>query len=607
MRHTPIALAAPLALFAITTTPPARAADPRNFAPREILVDLADDTTDADEADLERAIGGIDLHLNSPQATEERFFVAEVSPFVIDRVLATLRQDPRVEHAEPNFIYGIPEPEGFDAVEPRSADAAPTDDEGKGPNDPLWERQWSFRMIDAPAAWRYANGKGVVVAVIDTGVAYEEHKKFKRVEDLAGVEFVKPYDFVADTEHANDDHGHGTHVAGTIAQATNNGLGVAGIAHGAKIMPLKVLNKAGMGTAADIADAIRYAADEGAHVINMSLGGGGRSQVMESAVAYARNKGVVVVCAAGNGSQGKVEFPAAYPGAFAVSSVGPDKKLAFYSSWGKELAISAPGGDKQKGGDAGAILQNTITPDKVGVTNQYLAFQGTSMATPHVAAVAALVISAGVTDPARVEEILKATATKAPEQTADWDARYGAGILDAGRAVSKAHDAKTGLPYFLAGLGTLAAFALRLGRRAGALRFGVAGVVVSILASSGLWFLEHLGLGGLPGVSVLSSAMPTWDFAIVGASLGASAVWVSAVPVFALAVLLLGVKGARGILAALALGWAAHLAVAAVLMPSDVLLVPGVASVFDRAWLVINAGALVLLAGIIARVHARRA
>lgn len=566
--------------------------------PTELLIDLADDTGDEDERAIEALLGGLDLRLNSIHAADERFFVVEVGGADMARLIDAIDDDPRVEHVEPNHLYGIPEPEWLGGeVLDRTPDGSAADG---APNDPLWPRQWSFRMIGAPAAWARSTGAGVVVAVIDTGVAFEDHKSFRRVEDLEGVELVKPYDFVSDTEHPNDDHGHGTHVAGTIAQATNNGRGVAGIAHDATIMPLKVLNRNGMGTVADIADAIRYAADEGAQVINMSLGGGARSQVMESAVAYARKKGVVVVCAAGNGSRGQVEYPAAYPGAFAVSSVGPDKKLAFYSSWGKELAVSAPGGDKQKGGEAGAILQNTISPSSVSKTDLYLAFQGTSMAAPHVAGVAALVIGRGVTDPAKVEAILKSTAEDVGE--AGWDDRYGAGIVNAERAVAAAAGQSGGLGYLMAGLGVLAMFLVRAGKLLGRAKLGAGWAILgTVLAASGLWLLERLGLP----VAGLSGGLPTWDGAVLGAGARMTAIWASALPLFLATVLLLGVKRLRGLLVGLALGWAAHLLVASVLMPSDVVLIPGTAGALDRVWLILNGGVLVLLAAVVARVHAR--
>ena len=579
--------------LAVVTAPSVASAN----GTQQILVDLRDDTTDADEAALEQLLGGIDLRLNSVHAEDERFFIADVPADQAARLIERLQRDRRVEHAEPNYTYHLIDPVPAPGQR-RATESAPTaepPDIQYAPNDPLWKKQWSFRMVNATDAWPTAQGEGVVVAVIDTGVAYESYKGFKQVEDLAGTAFVQGYDFVKDTDHPNDDHGHGTHVAGTIAQTTNNGVGVAGLAPRAKIMPLKVLSRRGSGTAADIADAIRFAADNGAHVINMSLGGGMRSFVMQSAVRYARNKGVVVVCAAGNGGRRRVEFPAAYPGAFAVSSVGPTKKLAYYSSYGKELAISAPGGDKQLGGDEGAVLQNTIVPERVSATNLYLAFQGTSMATPHVAGAAALVISAGVTDPADVESILKTTAQDVGP--AGWDERYGAGILDAAAAVRTAKARTTGGVHLLAALLSLGAFAWRWRRRVAMLALFGPGAVGAMIGASGLFFIDGLGL--------LSRAMPQWDLALFGPSWHFTAVWASVLPVLGLAILGLGVKRLRGILVGLAIGWAVHLLIAALLMPADVVGIPGVASFFDRAWLVVQSGLLFGLAGLLTRVMAR--
>lgn len=607
LRSVSMYLVGPLLLVASHGTP-ARAGDD-DATRTQILIDLKDDTTDEDERALEALLGGIDLRMNSIHATEERFFVADIDLGNLQRLIDLAKRDPRVENAEPNYVYTIPPSPSGDA--PTRSPEPELGPRSKGPNDPLWEKQWSFRMIDAPAAWEHANGEGVVVAVIDTGVAYEDHEKFRRVEDLAGTGFVTGYDFVNDDDHPNDDHGHGTHVAGTIAQTTHNGLGVAGLAYKAKIMPLKVLNRSGMGNAADIADAIRFAADEGAHVINMSLGGGARSLVMESAVAHARRKGVVVVCAAGNGSRGRVEYPAAYPGAFAVSAVGPDKRLAFYSSWGKELAMAAPGGDKQKGGDEGAVLQNTIAPDRVSLTNLYLAFQGTSMAAPHVAGAAALVMSAGVTDASKVEAILKETAEPAGASTVEpahpWNERYGAGVLHVGRAVETASRAANGFWHFFSGMGLLALLAWRSARRSVGLArtIGFGAILGTVLGASGLWFLKGL-MGGVPVLGLFATAMPTWDMSLLGASWHFTAPWVSLVPVLCVVVALFGAKKARGFLMGIAVGWAAHLLLASVLMPSDVRWVPGVAGFLDRAWLAVNGAVLFGLAGLIARANFRR-
>lgn len=564
------------------------------FGATELLIDLKDGSTEAERAAVEQKIGHR-LSLNSIHAQDEQFYLTTVADIEAEAILAQLRGDPRVENAEPNFLFSIPDGE----------ESTPRDDEGDRPapgkvNDPLYPSQWSFRMIDVESAWSRSEGQGVVVAVIDTGVAFEDHGRFRRVEDLTGTEFVTGYDFVHDTDHPNDDHGHGTHVAGTIAQTTNNGLGVAGIAPKAKIMPLKVLSASGSGTAGDIADAIRFAADEGANVINMSLGGGMRSLVMESAVAYARKKGVVVVCAAGNAARGKVEYPAAYPGAFAVSSVGPSGKLAYYSSWGKEIAVAAPGGDKQEGGDQGAILQNTIEPNRVGATNLYLAFQGTSMATPHVAGVAALIMGAGVTDAEQVESILKASAVPHDQTRADaHDDRYGAGVLHAGRAVELATMMGSGWFRFLAAVIAVVMMLLRWRDKLPGKGLVALG---TILAGAGLPFLGHLG----GAFTVLAQPLASWDLLAVGASGHGSFVVLSVLPVLALAVSLLHFRGLRGLLIGLSVGWAIHLFASAYWMPTDVLGVPGQAGILDRLWLLGNGALLLFLGSLVVRVSSRR-
>ncbi len=390
-----------------------------------IVVDFKDGTTKAQFDEWEKA-WGVDLELNdSVEGPDSAITIGHV-PDGIDEaeLLARIRQNENVEVAEPLMTFTA----------------------SYLPNDPGFAKQWNLKMINMPKAWERSKGKGVVVAVIDTGIAYEDYEDFRQVPDLKGAKFAEGYDFVNDDAHPNDDQSHGTHVAGTIAQATNNGEGVAGVAFEATLMPIKVLDHFGSGNSADISDAIRWAADHGAKVINMSLGGGGRSETMAHAVKYARDHGVVVVCAAGNGGRSIVEYPAAYPGSVAVGAVGPSGQRASYSSWGKELDIAAPGGDKSQGGDEAGIVQNTIDPKDVS-KSVYASYNGTSMAAPHVAAVAALLYASGAKTPDQVEKALFASA-KPPEGVRGWSEQFGHGVVDAEGALKalKSSDAAELLP-----------------------------------------------------------------------------------------------------------------------------------------------------------------
>ncbi|MEK7098429.1 MAG: S8 family peptidase, partial [Patescibacteria group bacterium] len=322
---------------------------------------------------------------------------------------------PNVEYAEPNYI----------------AHTFMT------PNDAHFQYQWNFPKIGVPAAWDTSNGTGVTVAIIDTGVAYENFsqsgKTYSIAPDLANTAFAAGYDFVNNDMHPNDDNSHGTHVAGTVAQSTNNTEGTAGIAYGATIMPIKVLNASGSGTYAAIANGIRFAADNGAKVVNLSLGGSSGSQTLEDALKYAFDKGVTIVAASGNDGTGTVSYPAAYNAyVIAVGATRFDNTRAKYSNYGSALDIVAPGGDTavdQNGDGYGdGILQQTFSGSNYGAFGYYF-FQGTSMATPHVVGVAALVIAHGnATTPADVRTALESTADDLG--SVGRDNTYGYGLVD---------------------------------------------------------------------------------------------------------------------------------------------------------------------------------
>lgn len=557
--------------------------------PDDVLIDLVDDASPAAIAAIERDLG-IELVLVSDQSYDERFYRAHVDPARRDAILAALSQRPEVEIAEPDAEVSL---------SPGELAVAPREPAWEGfPNDPQYKFQWHMRQIGMPEAWKLADGNGVIVAVLDTGVGYENYDKFHLLPDLEGVTFVKPYNFVANNKRAGDDHGHGSHVTGTIAQVTNNGIGVTGIARNVKIMPLKVLSASGSGSVAGIADAIRYAADNGAKVINMSLGGAFPSRVLKKAVEYAHAKGVTVVCAAGNESRGKVGYPAAYPGAIAVAATQYDEATTFYSNYGKDIDVAAPGGntrvDQNGDGMPDGVLQNTIVigdPTK----DDYFGYMGTSMASPHVAGVAALIVGEGVTDPDMVEKILKDTARKPRDQQYSTD-RYGAGIIDAPAAVLKAR-AETG--GWQLGLGLLLAGAVAASARRKGLgvKLGASYLAGVVVGASGLFFLPYIApaLSSEPVIGALTRGLPSWDLSLLGPSGHGNALFFSALVPLGLLALGYGVPKLRAPLAGLAIGVAAHLAFFAVVPMTELHYVPGVFGL-GGIWLAVNAVACVLLA-----------
>lgn len=513
--------------------------------PGLLAVDWKDGTTKA-EFDAVEGSFGIDVELNSVASAEAALTLAK-GVDVTESLLARLRAHPLVEAAEPVFEY--------------SATFAP--------DDPDFRYQWHMEQVGARAAWEWSTGDDVVVAVIDTGVA--------RLSDLAETRFVAGYDFVSDDEDPEDDHGHGSHVAGTIAQTTHNHAGVAGLAHRAAIMPLKVLSASGSGTTVDIADAIRWAVDHGAKVLNLSLGGGGYSEVLADAVRDARDRGAVVVCAAGNGFGPPVNFPAAYDGAFAVSAVRFDRTLAPYSSYGKEVDLAAPGGDTsvdQNGdGKPDGVLQQVLG-------GEYALFQGTSMATPHVAAAAALVASAGVTRAEAIERILSETA----QPIGDHD-RFGAGLLDAAAAVRYVR-LWGGLWRFALGLVVLLGAARLVRRRDRTVRpIGAAGITGLVLASAGALVLPLAGFGHPTPSALIATPLPEWG-RMLGGVMSTSPIFVSAlVPFFALGLSRVRILG--GLAAGLCAGFAGYLAHAAFSGWVDVAWVPGRS--LEVVWFVVNA------------------
>jgi len=376
----------------------------QGFVPDEILVKFKDDT--------------------------KPFRVVKVPPGQVKAKVNEYSNRPDVVYAEPNYILHAHYNEFI-------------------PNDPLYEvYQWNMQNfgpsnagINMPEAWYLSNGgdPGVVVAVLDSGIAYENYgRHYKLAPDLANTSFVSGYDFVNGDSHPNDDEGHGTHVAGTIAQSTNNNAGVAGVAYNTSLMPVKVLNANGSGNTTDLIDGIRFAADNGAGVINMSLGydPGVDPYLLHEAVIYANDKGVTIIASAGNDGTDIPSYPAAYPEVISVGATRIDGELAYYSNYGNTVDIVAPGGDvnvdQNSDGYGDGILQMTFgrRPKDFG----YYFYQGTSMAAPHVAGVAALLIAKDETlGPDDVQDVLKTTANK--EGAFSNEYLFGAGLLDAAAAL----------------------------------------------------------------------------------------------------------------------------------------------------------------------------
>jgi serine protease len=362
--------------------------------------------------------------------------------------------------ARRDVVYAVPD------VKAHAAAFVPNDP-GRGTAPGGWGAvQWNFTgpfSINAPDAWQHAldagvpGGRGVKVAVLDTGVAYSKRGLFRKSPDLIKRHFVAGYDFVSRDSYANDRNGHGTHVASTIAEATNNGIGLTGLAYNATIMPVRVLDDHGEGDASDIAAGVRFATRHGAQIINLSLEFSTditASEIPElvEALAYAHRHGVFVVGASGNEAHRSVAYPARARYVVSVGSTTEHGCLSDFSNQGSGLDIAAPGGGADAVIDTDPnchpadrpghdIYQVTLegAPDnrRFGIPGGY---EGTSMAAPHVAAAAALVIATRVIGahptPGAIEERLKATARDLGDPGPDT--RYGAGLLDAAAATAPA-------------------------------------------------------------------------------------------------------------------------------------------------------------------------
>jgi serine protease len=381
-----------------------------------------------------------------------------------EAMAAALRQRPDVEYAQPAY-----------RLRPAFV-----------PNDPYYKQlQWNMPLIDLERAWdiQPAAGSNITVAVLDTGVSYanvtanahayafrnDQGVLYPALGDLTlnfvlapelapGTRFVAPYDFIWNDAVPLDLDGHGTHVSGTIGQLTNNGQGVAGVAFNVKIMPVKVISGVwdaifhapNFGTDDVLSRGIRYAADNGANVINMSIGRDGPpSPVVEDAIRYAVGKGVFIAVAGGNNAETgnstevMAEIASRVQGAVSVAAVDPAKKHAYYSTTGSYIELSAPGGTDRGFGNNGYVWQQTydftltdtflLSPSQYGPprfdTVTYIGEVGTSMATPHVSGLAAMLMQQGIKDPAAIEAALEKFATDLGD--AGRDNTFGYGLIEA--------------------------------------------------------------------------------------------------------------------------------------------------------------------------------
>lgn len=388
------------------------------YRPGEVIVKFATATSQSVAERAIREAGGLRAR---PSAWGGHYLVGLEPGLAVEDAVSRFSRMREVEYAEPNGMVR----------------------KLLRPNDRFFRFQWHFRIIGAERTWDIQRGSSnVAVAVIDSGIAYEDFDVFRRAPDWGNRTFLPGFDFVNGDSHANDDDSHGTHVASTIGEATNNGEGVAGLAFDCGLMPVKVLDEFGFGSFFDVAEGIDYAVNftqngqRPVKVINLSLGGPSASESVRRALDRAEAAGVVVVAASGNDGEGRVDFPAAFPTVIAVGAVDGRRQITEYSNFGPELDVVAPGGaidrDDDNDGDPDGVLQQTFDPFTAFETGRYddfayFYFEGTSQATPHVAALAALLISQGITDPAAVRAAITSTAEDLG--AAGRDNMYGHGLI----------------------------------------------------------------------------------------------------------------------------------------------------------------------------------
>lgn len=344
---------------------------------------------------------------------------------------------------------------------PGTADAQTSE-----PNDPLWEDQWGPQQVRAHQAWDAATGAGSTIAIVDSGIDHDHEDVHAKV--VGGTTYIEGCRSEEDRQDndacdrdgdwgdgEDDGNVHGTHVAGIAAAITDNGVGIAGIAPEADLLAVKVLDSTGSGTFEDVADGIIWSTDNGADVINLSLGGLQGHQVLAElgelddiieAVEYANSQGVLVVAAAGNDAVPLCNEPAFREGVVCVGATDRRELPAAYSSWSNKpdrIGVSAPGGSLIVLVCGEGILSTVPAGegmDSCGYpSNQaYTEYDGTSMAAPHVAGVGALVLEEGCSREDAIDVIVETARIPQTDLRGVWDPRYGYGIVDADAAVEAA-------------------------------------------------------------------------------------------------------------------------------------------------------------------------
>lgn len=367
--------------------------------PDSVLVELESDLTAANVDALLRDVGSSAYEVRQ---IINRAIVKVPQGRSLDEFMDEIKRNPAVRSVEPNGLVAA----------------------ARVPNDPSYSQQaYWYGAMNLPASWEMTSGRAdIIIAVIDTGLRYNHPDTGNLV---SGWDFVggdnDPWDPGKPGQSISS---HGTHVAGTIGAMTNNSIGVAGVNWNARIMPVRVLDTTGRGSWADVASGIRWAANAGADVINLSLGGDEGSTVLRDAVSYAAGRGTIIVAATGNDGFSSVMYPAAYPEVIAVGAAEKPNRVADFSNGGTGLDLIAPG----------VSVYSTNYSASTG--HGYAYAQGTSMASPHVAGLVGLMLANGIPS-SQVRQVLRETTIR-PQDMLGWDTWFGYGFVNAYAAVTNA-------------------------------------------------------------------------------------------------------------------------------------------------------------------------